>query len=289
MLRRCDLKMSTELLGKGEFGEVRRGALAGAAGGPPIAVACKTLRPGGDEQAFLAEAALMAQFRHPNVVAMVGVVHAETTGTLFKTAHPTILMTEFMERGELRGLLDRSRRGIELPTLVGFAIDAAKGMAYLAGTGYVHRDLAARNVLVSGAGVCKIADFGMSRGLDDDSEYFRNLDGGKVPTRWTAPEALTSRKYTTSSDVWSFGVLLWEIMSEGRLPYSELKVNSQVIAAVTHGRRLAHPSRCPQSVYAVMQQCWVENRRQRITFPMIVVALNNSLAEFTEPSRQAAF
>ena len=77
-------------------------------------------------------------------------------------------------------------------------------------------------------------------------------------------------------------------MSEGRLPCSELKVNSQVIAAVTHGRRLAHPSRCPQSVYAVMQQCWVENRRQRITFPMIVVALNNSLAQFTEPSRQAA-
>jgi Eph receptor A1 len=119
----------------------------------------------------------------------------------------------------------------------------------------------------------------MSRGLDDDSEYFRNTEGGKVPTRWTAPEALTSRKYTTSSDVWSFGVLLWEIMSKGRLPYSELKVNSQVIAEVSRGRRLPHPVQCPDSVYAIMQQCWAENRRKRITFPMIVVTLNNALAE----------
>ena len=127
VLRRSDLQLGADL-GRGEFGVVQRGLLAGRRDGPLAAVACKTLQAGGDEQGFLAEAALMAQFHHCNVIALVGVVHGETTGTFFKTARPTIIA-----HGELKRLL--AQGGIDLPTLLGFGIGAAEGIAYLAGKG----------------------------------------------------------------------------------------------------------------------------------------------------------
>uniref|UniRef100_A0A8C8FBB7 receptor protein-tyrosine kinase n=1 Tax=Oncorhynchus tshawytscha TaxID=74940 RepID=A0A8C8FBB7_ONCTS len=258
-----------KVIGAGEFGEVYRGILK-APGRKEGAVAIKTLKPGYSEkqrQDFLSEASIMGQFSHQNIIRLEGVV------TKFKHA---MIVTEYMENGALDKYL-KDRDG-EMPSfqLVGMMHGIAAGMKYLSDMSYVHRDLAARNILVNNNLECKVSDFGLSRVLEDDPEGTYTTSGGKIPIRWTAPEAIAYRKFTSASDVWSFGIVMWEVMAFGERPYWDMS-NCEVMKAINEAFRLPAPMDCPSAVYQLMLQCWLQDRSKRPRFPDIVSLLDKLL------------
>ncbi|XP_045884522.1 ephrin type-A receptor 2a [Micropterus dolomieu] len=258
-----------KVIGVGEFGEVFRGAMK-TPGRGEIAVAIKTLKPGYSEkqrQDFLSEASIMGQFSHPNIIRLEGVV------TKFKHA---MIVTEYMENGALDTYL-KGRDG-EIPSfqLVGMLRGIAAGMKYLSDMSYVHRDLAARNVLVNSNLECKVSDFGLSRVLEDDAEGTYTTRGGKIPIRWTAPEAIAYRKFTSASDVWSFGIVMWEVMAFGERPYWDMS-NHEVMKAINEAFRLPAPMDCPSAIYQLMLQCWQHDRSKRPRFTDIVNILDKLL------------
>uniref|UniRef100_A0A8B9RNE4 receptor protein-tyrosine kinase n=1 Tax=Astyanax mexicanus TaxID=7994 RepID=A0A8B9RNE4_ASTMX len=258
-----------KVIGAGEFGEVYRGILK-APGRKEAAVAIKTLKPGYTEkqrQDFLSEASIMGQFSHQNIIRLEGVV------TKFKHA---MIITEYMENGALDKYL-RDHDG-EMPSfqLVGMLRGIAAGMKYLSDMSYVHRDLAARNILVNCNMECKVSDFGLSRVLEDDPEGTYTTSGGKIPIRWTAPEAIAYRKFTSASDVWSFGIVMWEVMAFGERPYWDMS-NHEVMKAINEAFRLPAPMDCPSAVYQLMLQCWLQDRSKRPRFQDIVSLLDKLL------------
>ncbi|XP_067117201.1 ephrin type-A receptor 3 [Osmerus mordax] len=255
-----------KVVGAGEFGEVCSGRLK-LPSKKEICVAIKTLKAGyTDKQRrdFLAEASIMGQFDHPNIIRLEGVV---------TRSKPVMIVTEYMENGSLDSFLrkhDAQFTGIQL---VGMLRGIASGMKYLSDMGYVHRDLAARNILVNSNLVCKVSDFGLSRVLEDDPEAAYTTRGGKIPIRWTAPEAIAYRKFTSASDAWSYGIVLWEVMSYGERPYWEMS-NQDVIKAVDEGYRLPPPMDCPAALYQLMLDCWQKERNNRPKFEQIVSILD---------------
>eukprot|EP00042_Codosiga_hollandica_P044782 m.446897 g.446897 ORF g.446897 m.446897 type:complete len:924 (+) comp56874_c0_seq1:183-2954(+) len=243
-------------LGKGAFGIVSKG-LYKPPSGEALECALKTLRPGGnedDKDALIAEGKLVAHYSHANVVHLIGQV---TVG------EPVMIVFEFMSNGALYNYLQKTD-GLTLANKMSFAIDIATGMEYLSKLNHVHRDLATRNVLVSAALVCKISDFGLSRNLEDDTYY--ESEGGMIPIRWTPPEAYKYKKYSTESDVWSFGILLYEIWTRAALPYGASWTNLNVMMKVESGYRLPPPPDCPKAIYSVMMACWNPYRRGRPAF-----------------------
>ncbi|CAD7670926.1 unnamed protein product [Nyctereutes procyonoides] len=157
--------------------------------------------------------------------------------------------------------------------LVGMLRGIASGMKYLSDMGYVHRDLAARNILVNSNLVCKVSDFGLSRVLEDDPEAAYTTTGGKIPIRWTAPEAIAYRKFSSASDAWSYGIVMWEVMSYGERPYWEMS-NQDVILSIEEGYRLPAPMGCPASLHQLMLHCWQKERNHRPKFTDIVSFLD---------------
>ncbi|NWS46272.1 EPHA7 protein, partial [Probosciger aterrimus] len=160
--------------------------------------------------------------------------------------------------------------------LVGMLRGIAAGMRYLADMGYVHRDLAARNILVNSNLVCKVSDFGLSRVIEDDPEAVYTTTGGKIPVRWTAPEAIQYRKFTSASDVWSYGIVMWEVMSYGERPYWDMS-NQDVIKAIEEGYRLPAPMDCPAGLHQLMLDCWQKERGERPKFEQIVGILDKMI------------
>ncbi|NXG69502.1 EPHB5 protein, partial [Baryphthengus martii] len=154
----------------------------------------------------------------------------------------------------------------------------AAGMRYLSDMNYVHRDLAARNILVNSNLVCKVSDFGLSRFLEDDASNptYTGALGCKIPVRWTAPEAIQYRKFTSSSDVWSYGIVMWEVMSYGERPYWDMS-NQDVINAIDQDYRLPPPPDCPTVLHLLMLDCWQKERVQRPKFEQIVSALDKMI------------
>uniref|UniRef100_A0A8C7XA13 Src-related kinase lacking C-terminal regulatory tyrosine and N-terminal myristylation sites n=1 Tax=Oryzias sinensis TaxID=183150 RepID=A0A8C7XA13_9TELE len=140
----------------------------------------------------------------------------------------------------------------------------SEGMAYLEDRNIVHRDLAARNILVGDDLVCKVADFGLAR-IIRDSVYTASRNT-KIPVRWTAPEAALHQRFSVKSDVWSFGVLLYEMMSRGKMPYEGSFLNKEVMTILTSGYRLACPTRCPENIYKIMMDCWAAEPSKRPSF-----------------------
>ncbi|KAF3699212.1 Ephrin type-A receptor 3 [Channa argus] len=186
---------------------------------------------------------------------------------------PVMIITEFMENGSLDTFLKKHDGQFTVIQLVGMLRGIASGMKYLSDMSYVHRDLAARNILVNSNLVCKVSDFGLSRVLEDDPEAAYTTRGGKIPIRWTAPEAIAYRKFTSASDVWSYGIVMWEVISYGERPYWEMS-NQDVIKAIDEGYRLPAPMDCPVVLHQLMLDCWEKGRSDRPKFGQIVTILD---------------
>ncbi|GLD74133.1 ephrin type-B receptor 4 [Lates japonicus] len=257
-----------EVIGAGEFGEVCRGRLR-IPGKKENYVAIKTLKGGYTEKQrrdFLSEASIMGQFQHPNIIHLEGIITASC---------PVMILTEFMENGALDSFLRLNDSQFTPIQLVGMLRGIASGMKYLAEMSYVHRDLAARNILINSNLVCKVSDFGLSRFLQENSSdptYTSSL-GGKIPIRWTAPEAIAFRKFTSASDVWSYGIVMWEVMSFGERPYWDMS-NQDVINAIEQDYRLPPPPDCPTHLHQLMLDCWQKDRSARPRFTELVSALD---------------
>ncbi|NP_001296646.1 ephrin type-A receptor 8-like precursor [Hydra vulgaris] len=260
-LERKDLKFGT-LLGGGEFAEVYKGTLL--RDGKPIDVAIKILKNGAskhDRDDFLGEAAILGQFADQNVICLEGVILRDK---------PNLIVLEYMANGALDKFLQENDNQFTTLQLLGMARGVASGMKYLSEMGFIHRDLAARNILVDELKNCKVADFGMSRKINIDETY--DTKGGKIPVRWTAPEAVQFKKFTSASDMWSYGVLLWEIMSYGERPYWEWG-NYEVLERINSGYRLPPPMGCPKVIHNLMLNCWNKDRSKRPKFSSIVILL----------------
>ncbi|XP_072006164.1 ephrin type-B receptor 4 isoform X1 [Engystomops pustulosus] len=257
-----------EVIGAGEFGEVCRGRLK-VPGKKENYVAIKTLKGGYTERQrreFLSEASIMGQFHHPNIIHLEGVITNNC---------PVMIITEYMENGALDSFLRQNDGQFTPIQLVGMLRGIASGMRYLAEMNYVHRDLAARNILVNSNLVCKVSDFGLSRFLQEGSTdpTYTSCLGGKIPIRWTAPEAIAFRKFTSSSDVWGYGIVMWEVMSFGERPYWDMS-NQDVINAIEQDYRLPAPPECPSALHQLMLDCWQRDRAVRPRFNEIVSALD---------------
>lgn len=244
-----------ELLGKGNFGEVFKGTLK-----DKTAVAVKTCKEDLPQELkikFLSEARILKQYDHPNIVKLIGVCTQR---------QPIYIVMELIQGGDFLTFLRKKKDEIKMKQLVKMSLDAAAGMAYLEGKNCIHRDLAARNCLVSDGNVLKISDFGMSRQEDDGIYSSSGLK--QIPIKWTAPEALNYGRYSSESDVWSFGILLWETFSMGVCPYPGM-TNQQAREQVEKGYRMSAPQKCPEDVYSLMLKCWEYKAENRPNFSEI--------------------
>ncbi|XP_073843324.1 tyrosine-protein kinase Abl isoform X8 [Musca autumnalis] len=261
---RTDIVMKHKL-GGGQYGEVYE-AIWKRYGNT---VAVKTLKE--DTMAlkdFLEEAAIMKEMKHPNLVQLIGVCTREP---------PFYIITEFMSHGNLLDFLrSAGRETLDAVALLYMATQIASGMSYLESRNYIHRDLAARNCLVGDNKLVKVADFGLARLMRDDT--YTAHAGAKFPIKWTAPEGLAYNKFSTKSDVWAFGVLLWEIATYGMSPYPGIDL-TDVFHKLEKGYRMERPPGCPPEVYDLMRQCWQWNAADRPTFKSIHHALEHMFQE----------
>jgi serine/threonine protein kinase len=257
-----------EELGKGAFGVVWKALLKEEAKRPGYLVAVKSLHEtcsATDKQELLEEAAIMAQFDSHFVAQLVGLV---TVGA------PMLMVVEYAEYGSLKSYLEEKEVDERLRLL--WAGDVAEGMVHVHSKGFLHRDLATRNVLVGSDLRCKISDFGLAREVDENDTYYRSR-GGQLPVRWTAPEALETRKFNERTDAWSFGVTLYELWTCAELPYKDWN-NQRVWVEVSHGARLAQPQTCGTDVYRVMLACWAQEQQQRPEMTTLLLELRRLYA-----------
>ncbi|XP_049313461.1 tyrosine-protein kinase Abl isoform X4 [Bactrocera dorsalis] len=261
---RTDIVMKHKL-GGGQYGEVYEAVWKRYGN----TVAVKTLKE--DTMAlkdFLEEAAIMKEMKHPNLVQLIGVCTREP---------PFYIITEFMSHGNLLDFLrSPARETLDAVALLYMATQIASGMSYLESRNYIHRDLAARNCLVGDNKLVKVADFGLARLMRDDT--YTAHAGAKFPIKWTAPEGLAYNKFSTKSDVWAFGVLLWEIATYGASPYPNIDL-TDVFHKLEKGYRMERPPGCPPEVYDLMRQCWHWNAADRPTFKSIHHALEHMFQE----------
>uniref|UniRef100_A0A8C6ZBN9 Tyrosine-protein kinase n=1 Tax=Nothoprocta perdicaria TaxID=30464 RepID=A0A8C6ZBN9_NOTPE len=243
-----------ERIGRGNFGEVFSGRLR--ADNTPVAVkSCRETLPPELKAKFLQEARILKQYNHPNIVRLIGVCTQK---------QPVYIVMELVQGGDFLSFLRSEGSQLKVKELIKMTENAAAGMEYLESKHCIHRDLAARNCLVTEKNTLKISDFGMSR-EEEDGIYASTGGMKQIPVKWTAPEALNYGRYSSESDVWSFGVLLWEAFSLGAVPYANLS-NQQTREAVEQGVRLERPEHCPEDVYRLMQRCWEYEPRRRPGF-----------------------
>lgn len=250
---RTSIKLGRKL-GAGQFGEVFEGLW-----NDTTAVAVKTLKPGSmDPEDFLREAQIMKRLRHAKLIQLYAVCTME---------EPIFIITELMKHGSLLEYLQMDKGStLGLSDQIEMAAQVASGMAYLEQQNYIHRDLAARNVLVGENNICKVADFGLARVFMKENEnVYEAKEGGKFPVKWTAPEAIQDNIFSIKSDVWSFGILLYEIMTFGQTPYPAM-TNYQVVQKILEGYRMPPPPSCPKLLYGIMSDCWKREQMDRPTF-----------------------
>ena len=252
-------------LGQGNFGMVMKGEAKGIIPGEPSTlVAIKVLKEKSGKDAkddFIKEALHMNQFKHPNILKLLGVCFNK---------EPFCLIFEYMDLGDLNNYLrktavssSRSSSTLTSQQLVDMAINIAAGLEYLAVRRFVHRDLATRNCLIDEKLFVKISDFGLSKDIYS-RDYYKLGEKSVMPIRWMPPEAILYCKFSVQSDIWSFGIVLWEIFSSGIQPYCALS-NEEVVEHVSKGNLLQCPSGCPRELYHLMIRCWESEPNERPT------------------------
>ncbi|KFO24343.1 Cytoplasmic tyrosine-protein kinase BMX [Fukomys damarensis] len=240
-LRREEIALLKEL-GRGQFGVVQLGKWKGQ-----YDVAVKMIKEGSmSEDEFFQEAQTMMKLSHPKLVKFYGVCSKK---------YPIYIVTEYITNGCLLNYLKGHGKGLEPSQLLEMCYDVCEGMAFLESQQFIHRDLAARNCLVDSDLSVKVSDFGMTRYVLDD-QYVSSV-GTKFPVKWSAPEVFHYFKYSSKSDVWAFGILMWEVFSLGKQPY-DLYDNSQVVVKVSQGLRLYRPQLASDTIYQIMYSCWHE-------------------------------
>uniref|UniRef100_A0A3Q3J1H4 Focal adhesion kinase 1 n=1 Tax=Monopterus albus TaxID=43700 RepID=A0A3Q3J1H4_MONAL len=255
-------------IGEGQFGDVHQGVYISPEN-PALSVAVKTCKNSTSDsvrEKFLQEALTMRQFDHPHIVKLMGVI----------TENPVWIIMELCTLGELRSFLQVRKYSLDLATLILYSYQLSTALAYLESKRFVHRDIAARNVLVSTVDCVKLGDFGLSRYMEDSSYY--KASKGKLPIKWMAPESINFRRFTTASDVWMFGVCMWEILMYGIKPFQGVK-NNDVIGRIENGERLAMPPQCPPTLYSLMTKCWSYDPSKRPRFNELKTQLSTILEE----------
>lgn len=256
------------IIGKGQFGDVHRGTYT-IADASAVEVAVKTCKEDCDpsvSEKFLEEAYIMQQFDHPHIIRLIGII----------SQSPMCIVMELARMGEMRSFLQNNKSRLKLHTLIMYCYQLSAALSYLEGKNFVHRDVAARNVLVSSEDCVKLADFGLSRSLTEQCYY--KATKGKLPIKWMAPESINFRRFTTASDVWMFGVCMWEIMMYGVKPFPGVK-NNDIISKIEEGERLPLPQDCPPGMYNLMCLCWSYESSERPLISLVKTTLHDIFLE----------
>uniref|UniRef100_A0A3Q2Y3K0 non-specific protein-tyrosine kinase n=1 Tax=Hippocampus comes TaxID=109280 RepID=A0A3Q2Y3K0_HIPCM len=268
-----------QILGEGFFGEVHEGVYKS----DTIQVAIKTCKDcsAGVKEKFLSEADLMKNLDHPHIVRLIGVIHVD----------PVWIVMELYQHGELGNYLKEQKSTLTTATLILYCLQICKALSYLEGLNMVHRygqiiffslhvDIAVRNILVASPDCVKLGDFGLSRYIDDQEYYKASVS--RMPIKWMAPESINFRRFTIASDVWMFGVCVWEIFSMGQQPFLWLE-NGQVITQLESGVRLPKPLLCPPTLYSMLTSCWAYEPYIRPSFRQLVCSLRYSGTAWDAP------
>ncbi|XP_054708065.1 hepatocyte growth factor receptor-like [Uloborus diversus] len=272
-----------EVIGQGHFGCVYKGELRQPGSEESVQVAVKTLHnsvssPAQDVDAFLQEGLMMKDFQHDNVLSLVGVCFFEGE------RRSPVVVIPYMHNGDLHSYIRDEGNTPTVKDLLNFGVQIAAGMSYLAELKFVHRDLAARNCMLSGEGTVKVADFGLSRDIYERDYYSSDNKKTKLPVKWMAPESLEKGTYTTKTDVWSYGVVLWELMTRGVTPYPDVD-NWDILQYLKSGRRMPQPSYCPDLLYEIMLRCWLEDSKDRPTFSELEAEVEGVITKLQKKSQ----
>ncbi|KAM4772706.1 protein-tyrosine kinase 2-beta isoform 2-T2 [Rhinophrynus dorsalis] len=252
------------ILGEGFFGEVYDGVYKNK-NGERINVAVKTCKKDcalDVKEKFMSEAFLMRNLDHPHIVKLIGIIEED----------PIWIVMELYQFGELGQYLEDNKNTLQVLTLILYSLQICKALAYLEGINCVHRDIAVRNILVASHECVKLGDFGLSRYLEEEEYYKASVT--RLPIKWMAPESINFRRFTTASDVWMFGVCMWEILSFGKQPFFWLE-NKDVISVIEKGDRLPKPEICPPTLYTLMTRCWTYDSTERPKFTELVCSLSD--------------
>ncbi|XP_069969888.1 tyrosine-protein kinase Fer isoform X3 [Penaeus vannamei] len=251
-------------IGRGNFGDVYKARLRDS--GLEVAVkTCRVTLPDEQKKKFLQEGRILKQYDHPNIVKFIGICVQK---------QPIMIVMELVPGGSLLSFVRNHKGQLTVKQMMGMCLDTASGMAYLESKNCIHRDLAARNCLVGHRSIVKISDFGMSR---EEEEYIVSDGMKQIPIKWTAPEALNFGKYTSLCDVWSYGVLCWEIFSSGEVPYQGYS-NTKAREMIDSGYRMLAPPNTPEEMYQLMLKCWQYEPENRPHFSDIYAAVDSIYA-----------
>ncbi|KAH3820043.1 hepatocyte growth factor receptor-like [Dreissena polymorpha] len=257
-----------EPVGEGNFGQVFKAYLRRIGEKVDLTVAAKTMHRSNpkdlDVNMFIREALIMKDFEHKNVMQLVGIC--------FGIERLPLVILPFLPRGDLLSYIRNVNNVPRVRDLVMYGVDIANGMQYLAELKFVHRDLAARNCMLADDMTVKVSDFGLSRDVYE-REYYSSCDKTtKLPVKWMSPESLEFGHYSSKSDVWSYGVVLWELLTRGMCPYPAVD-NWDIMRYLKSGRRLEKPEYCPDDVYQIMLRCWQWEPEKRPAFSELVTSV----------------
>ncbi|AWP10708.1 Tyrosine-protein kinase [Scophthalmus maximus] len=280
-IQRSQLLVDEVELGSGNFGSVKKGVFKTESG--QIDVAIKVLKNENEKlvrEEMMREAEIMHQLSNPFIVRMLGLCNAEHL----------MLVMEMASAGPLNKFLSANRDSVTAENIVNLMHQVSMGMKYLEERNFVHRDLAARNVLLVNQQFAKISDFGLSKALGADNNYYKARTAGKWPLKWYAPESINFHKFSSKSDVWSFGVTMWEAFSYGGKPYKKMK-GPEVINFIKMENRMECPAACPERMYALMMECWIYKHEDRPDFKKVEESMRSyhySISNKAKPEGAAA-
>nr|XP_046247686.1 tyrosine-protein kinase ZAP-70 [Scatophagus argus]XP_046247688.1 tyrosine-protein kinase ZAP-70 [Scatophagus argus]XP_046247689.1 tyrosine-protein kinase ZAP-70 [Scatophagus argus] len=280
-IQRSQLLIDEVELGSGNFGSVKKGVLKTDSG--QIDVAIKVLKSENEmlvKEEMMREAEIMHQLSNRYIVQMLGLCNAENL----------MLVMEMASAGPLNKFLSTNKDTVAVENIVTLMHQVSMGMKYLEEKNFVHRDLAARNVLLVNQTFAKISDFGLSKALAADHNYYKARTAGKWPLKWYAPECIHFHKFSSKSDVWSYGVTMWEAFSYGGKPYKKMK-GPEVMRFIDSGERMQCPPACPEEIYTLMKECWTYKHEERPDFKKVEASMRSyisSKADKDKPEGAAA-